>query len=331
MKNSKIVSVYIFGICLLVISVFLSLTLGAKNIALFEVINALTDKSDLSVEALIVRERIPRTLFAIIAGGALSVSGALMQSVTRNPIADPSILGVNMGASLFVVCGIAFFGISTYSQYIWFALFGAGLTSAFVYVIANIGYSGMTPIKLALAGACTGTILSSLVSAIILPRQDVMDTFRFWQVGSLSGATMEGIVTVIPFILIGLFIAMIFMPSLNAISLGDELATGLGVNVGAVRFFSSLSSVLLCGSVTAIAGPIGFIGLMIPHTVRMLFGSNLNHLIPLSMIFGSVLLTLADVFGRVIGAPSEIEVGIITAFFGAPVLILIARKSKVKL
>ena len=253
-----------------------------------------------------------------------------MQSITRNPIADPSILGVNTGASLFVVVGITFFNLSTASGYIWFALIGAAITSFCVYGIASIGPGGITPIKLALAGASISAILSSLVSLIILPRADVMDAYRFWQVGSLSGATWEGIKSVLPFIIVGLIISVIFMHALNALALGDEVATGLGVNTGLVRIMCAIAGVILCGATTAIAGPIGFIGLMIPHIVRLILGSDMKNLIPMSAIGGAILLMISDVLGRIIGSPSELEVGIITAFLGAPILIIIARKAKVK-
>lgn len=328
-KNKKIIFAYIFGLLALLVAVLASLTFGSKSLTFAQMLSALTDSSDVSVEAIIVRERIPRTLFSIIAGGALALSGTLMQSITRNPLADPSILGVNMGASLFVVFGISFLGITTYSQYIWLAMLGAGLTTALVYYIASLG-GGTTPIKLALAGSATSAILSSLVSAIILPNSDVMNTFRFWQVGSVSGATYESILTILPFIIVGIVIAVIYTPAISALALGDEVATGLGVNVGLVRLITAFAGVILCASVTALAGPIGFVGLMVPHTIRLLFDTNVKHLVPLSLIFGGVLMTISDVIGRVIGSPGEVEVGIVTAFIGAPILIVIARKAKVK-
>ena len=319
MKLSKMIGIYIGGFIILGICILASLAWGSRYIGFDEVISALTQSDNMSLNALVVRERIPRTVFALIAGASLGISGLLMQSITRNPIADPSILGVNTGASLFVVVGITFFNLSTASGYIWFALIGAALTSFCVYGIASIGPGGITPIKLALAGASISAILSSLVSLIILPRADVMDAYRFWQVGSLSGATWEGIKSVLP-----------FMHALNALALGDEVATGLGVNTGLVRIMCAIAGVILCGATTAIAGPIGFIGLMIPHIVRLILGSDMKNLIPMSAIGGAILLMISDVLGRIIGSPSELEVGIITAFLGAPILIIIARKAKVK-
>lgn len=330
MRFRKTVGIYLGSIFLLGICVIISLAFGSKNIGISQAINALLNSDDTSFAALVVRERVPRTIFSIMAGASLGISGALMQSITRNPIADPSILGVNTGASLFVVIGIAFFNINSANEYIWIALVGAGITSIFVYTIASIGRGGMTPIKLALAGSATSAVLTSLVSVIILPRSEVIDAYRFWQVGSVSGATWESIDLMLPFLIIGLIISIISAPALDILALGDEVATGLGVNIGIIRIICAIAGVILCGATTAIAGPIGFVGLMIPHSIRLIFGSNLRGLVPMSAIGGAVLLTISDVLGRVIGSPGELQVGIITAFLGAPILIIIARKAKVR-
>lgn len=329
MKITKTIGIYLGSILLLGMCVIASLAWGSKNIEFSQVINALLNSNDTSFAALVVRERIPRTIFSIMAGASLGISGALMQSITRNPIADPSILGVNTGASLFVVIGMAVFNINSPSQYIWLALLGAGITAMLVYFIASIGNGGMTPIKLALSGAATSAVLTSLVSAVILPRSDVMDAFRFWQVGSVSGATWESIKLMLPFVIIGLIISIVATPALNVLALGDDVATGLGLNIGVIRIICAIAGVILSGATTAIAGPIGFVGLMVPHSMRLIFGSNLKGIVPMSAIGGAALLTLSDVLGRVIGSPSEVQVGIITAFIGAPILIIIARKAKV--
>lgn len=330
MKLKKLIILLCAGGMGLVLSVFASLALGSRNVGFEEVIGALFHAGGGAFDSLVVRERIPRTVFSILAGASLGVSGALMQAVTRNPIADPGILGVNTGASLFVVSGIAFFHISTASQYIWFALAGAAVTAVFVYRIGSMGYGGATPIKLALAGAAASAALSSFVSAVILPRADVMDAFRFWQAGSVSGATWEGILSVSPFLAAGFGIGILSASALNALSLGDDVATGLGVNTGLVRITGALAGVLLCGATTALAGPIGFVGLMIPHTMRLVCGPNMRYVIPMSAIGGAILLTVSDIIGRLIGYPGELEAGIVTAFFGAPILILIAMRVKVR-
>lgn len=330
MKHVKITALSVGSLICLAICVIASLAFGARYISFSEVIDALLHFDAASISHVVVRERIPRTVFGLVAGASLGVSGVLMQSITRNPIADPSVLGVNTGASLFVVSGIAFFHINTADQYIWFALAGAAVTAVFVYGIGSMGRGGATPIKLALAGAATSAALSSLVSAIILPRTDVMNAFRFWQVGSISGATWKGISSVLPFLILGLVIGILASPALNALALGDDVATGLGVRTGTVRIAGALAGVLLCGATTALAGPIGFVGLMVPHTVRLLCGPNLRLIIPMSAVGGSIVLTLADVIGRLIGSPSELEAGIVTAFLGAPILIIIAMRTKVR-
>ncbi len=330
MKPTKVITVVIGSVLLLALCVLASFAFGARNVSFTEVIQTLLHSNKTTLNELVVHERIPRTVFGLLAGAALGVSGALMQAVTRNPIADPSILGVNTGASLFVVSGIAFFNIGTASAYIAFALIGAALTAIFVFGIGSMGSGGATPIKLALAGAATSAALSSVISAIVLPRANVMNAFRFWQVGSLSGATWESIFAVLPFLVIGLILGMFSSSALDALALGDDVATGLGVRTKSVRLIGAFAGVLLCGATTAIAGPIGFVGLMVPHVMRMICGPNMRWIIPMSAVGGAVLLTTADVIGRIIGTPSELEAGIVTAFIGAPILILIAMKAKVR-
>lgn len=330
MKRSKHIFITIGLVLGLLLCIVASFVFGARSIPFSEVWEALFGSGEASFYAIVVQERIPRTIFSLLAGAALGVSGALMQSITRNPIADPSILGVNTGASLFVVIGIAFFQITTASQYIVFALVGAGLTAMLVFGIASMGKGGASPLKLALAGAASSAALSSLLSAIMLPRNEVMNAFRFWQVGSVSGATWEGIYTILPIIVIGILLAFLVAPALNALSLGEELATGLGVRTKRVRLLGAIAGIMLCGATTALAGPIGFVGLMIPHCIRLLGGVNVRLMMPLSALGGAILLTGSDVIGRLLGSPSELEVGIVTAFLGAPILIIIAMKSKVK-
>ncbi len=282
-----------------------------------------------SYGANVVRKRLARTFFALLSGAALGVSGALMQAVTRNPIADPSILGVNTGASLFVVCGIAFFNITSRLQYIGFALVGAMLTAVLVYSIGSLGRGGATPVKLVLAGSAVSAAFSSLVNAVLLPRSSVVDTFRFWQVGSVGSGTWESTLAFLPFALAGVAIALLSSPALNALALGDEAAAGLGVRTGLLRLVASFASVLLCGASTAMAGPIGFIGLLAPHVMRLLLGADLRVTIPMSALAGAVFLTAADVIGRLVAYPGELQVGIVTAFIGAPVLIYSAIRAKV--
>lgn len=327
--TGKILILFTALICLLAISMFLSVTFGAKHVDLRSVLAAFKIGSGDPYEVNVVSARVPRTVFGIIAGAALALSGALMQALTRNPIADPSILGVNTGASFFVVCGISFLHISTNAQYIWLAFIGASLTAVCVYGLASIGGGGATAIKLALAGAAASTALQSLVNTVMLPNNQVMDSFRFWQTGNIGGATWSDIISLAPFLIIGFICCIFLAPSLNALALGDDVATGLGLNVKLIRLVSAFAGVLLCASTTALAGPIGFIGLMIPHFVRLITGPDMRLVLPLSALGGAGLLVFADVLGRVLGSPSELEVGIVTALLGAPVFVFIVRKVKV--
>ena len=330
MGKKKFVFSIILCLTLLSIMAIFSISLGAKSIAFTKVIDVLLGNDPDSLEAAIILQRIPRTVFGILAGGALGISGALMQSITRNPIADPSILGVNTGASLFVVAGIAFFNITVAYQYIWLAIIGAGVTAVFVYSVASMGKDGATPLKLALSGSAVSIVLGSLVSTIMLPNNRVMEAFRFWQVGSIGSATWESIMLISPFLIVGFIISMFISGYLNNLALGDEAATALGTNVVMTRTIGALSSVLLCGATTALAGPIGFVGLIVPHIIRLIFGSEMGKMLPLSFLGSAILMLVSDVIGRIISLPGETEVGIVTAVLGAPVFILAIRKGRVK-
>lgn len=322
--------VFTVSLVLLALCVIASLVFGARALSMQEVISGLTQSDSESYAASVFQKRWVRTLFGLCCGAALGIAGVLMQSVTRNPLADPSILGVNMGAALFVVCGMAFFQISTAFQYIGSALAGAMLTALFVFGIGSMGRGGATPIKLVLAGAATSAALSSLVTAVMIPRSFVMNQFRFWQVGSVGAGTWESMILLIPFLVCGILLAILCAPALNAMALGDEVATGLGVKIGVLRLVAAFAGVILCGATTAVAGPIGFVGLLATHVVRLMLGADLRFLIPMSALAGAIILTASDVIGRIIARPGELEVGIVTAFIGAPLLIILAMKVKVR-
>lgn len=324
----------LIGFGAVAVAVILSLAFGSRPVTAADVVQGLTAwlraETPTDIGALAVQSRIPRTVLAVIAGSALALSGALMQAITRNPLADPGILGVNTGAALAVVIGIAFLGVSSAWGYLGLALAGAALTAFFVYFVGSVGAGGTTPIKLALAGAATTAALTSLVSAILLPRQNVMDEFRYWQVGNVGRAAWDTMAVIAPVLVLGAIVAVLCASALNALALGDDVATGLGVHVGRVRIIAAVAGVALCAAVTAVAGPIGFVGLMVPHVVRLVAGTDQRWLLPLSALGGAVLLVVADTLGRVIGAPGEVEAGIITAFLGAPVLIVIARRTRMR-
>lgn len=306
-----------------------SVALGSRDVPWSDVVAAFGGADDTLGRAAATK-RIPRTVLAVVLGAALGLAGGVMQGVTRNPLADPGILGVNMGASLAVVTGVAFFGLTSPTGYIWVAIAGAALSALFVYTVGALGRGGATPLKLALAGAATSAAFASLVSAVVLPRNDIAGSFKLWQIGGVGGASFERVGQVAPFLVVGFAVCLLSARALNSLALGDELAAGLGERVAVARAVAAAGAVLLCGAATAVAGPIGFVGLVVPHTCRLLVGVDHRWLLPLSTVLGAVLLTAADVVGRIVARPSEVDVGIVTALVGAPFFIHIVRRQKVR-
>ena len=335
-SKTRIIAGLALCVVLCIISLCASVAWGARSVSFdfvlahFGLLGSTQDFADAQTFSNIIDARIPRTFFGFLAGASLGVAGALMQAITRNPIADPSILGVNTGASLFVVIGIAYFHIQSGMSYLLLAFVGASITALAVYGLASIGQGGASPMKLALAGAAASTALQALVNAIMLPNSQVMDQFRFWQVGSTGGASWEDIHTLLTCLLIGLALAFWLAQGLNTLALGDEMAASLGLKVQRCRALAALAAILLCASCTALAGPIAFVGLMVPHAMRIIFGPNMKLLLPFSALSGASLLLIADVIGRLSGGPSELEVGIVTALMGAPVFIAIVRKLRLR-
>lgn len=306
-----------------------SVAIGSRGVGWSEITGALGGSSDTIGEAAVTK-RIPRTVLAVVVGAALGLSGAVMQGVTRNPLADPGVLGINMGASLAVVAGLAWFGLFSATSIIWTAIAGAAVSAVFVYAVGSLGRGGPTPLKLALAGAATSAALTSFITAVALPRGDIAESVQSWEIGGVGGASFDTIGTGLPFLAVGLAISLLSARSLNSLALGDELAAGLGERVALARGVAALGSVLLCGAATAIAGPIGFVGLVVPHLCRLLVGVDHRWLLPFSALTGACLLTAADVLGRIVARPGEIDVGIITALIGAPFFIAIVRRQKVR-
>ncbi|UBR52116.1 iron ABC transporter permease [Halomonas sp. FeN2] len=313
---------------LLGLAAMLSVAFGAREVGWPEIAAALSGQVATVGDAA-VASRLPRTLLAMLAGAALGISGGVMQGLTRNPLADPGLLGVNAGAALAVVIGIAWFGIDDTTSYIWTAIAGAAISACAVYAIASLGQGGATPLRLALAGAAITAALSSLATAVVLPRGDISGLVQSWLVGGVGGATYEQLLPVLPFLVTGFVITLLAARKLNMLALGDDTAAGLGEKVAVARAMSAVGAVLLCGPITAVCGPIGFVGLVVPHACRLLAGGDYRWLLPFSALGGAVLLTLSDVAGRLIAHPSELDVGIVTAFIGAPVFIWIVRNRKV--
>ncbi|MGO2931852.1 FecCD family ABC transporter permease [Microbacterium sp.] len=318
------------GAGVIIVLSILSVSFGVRAVSLDDILAALSGQDDTVGQAAIIK-RIPRTVLAILVGAALALSGATMQAVTRNPIAEPGILGISNGASLAVVIGLAFFGAGGALTQMFVAVIGAAVAAVFVYTVGSLGRGGATPLKLALAGAATSAALASLIGAVLLPRADLLEAFQAWQVGGVGGAEWPRIAITAPALALGALICFACARGMNSLALGDDLASGLGENVLRTRLISAAGAVILAGAATAIAGPIGFVGLVIPHVCRMLVGTDHRWLLPFSAVAGAALLLAADVVGRVI-APSgeEIQVGIITAIIGAPFFIWIVRRQKVR-
>jgi len=306
-----------------------SVALGVRSVGWSDILAGVLGGNDDIAQAA-VGKRAPRTLLAMIVGAALGLAGAVMQGVTRNPLADPGILGVTTGASLFVVTGIAFFGLASPVAFIWVAVVGAGVAATFVYAVGSLGRGGATPLKLALAGAASSAAFTSLISAILLPRIDVLTVFRFWQIGGVGGASFAKIEQVLPFLAVGTLICLATARGLDSLALGDDVASGLGERVAETRLLAAAGAILLCGAATAVAGPITFVGLAVPHLCRLLVGVGHRWLLPFSALVGAVLLTAADIAGRLVADPGEVDVGIVTALLGAPVFIWIVRRQKVR-
>lgn len=327
----RLVRATALAVVVLGVAVALSVAFGSRPIPLGTVLDTVLHPGRRDEIGLIVLgNRVPRTVVGLLAGAALGVAGAVMQGVTRNPLADPSVLGINAGASLAVVTGIAVFGISGTGAYLPFAFVGAGLAALLVYGIAAVARRGLSPVGLALSGAVVAAALSSVTTAVLVTNQSLLDQLRFWQVGALAGKDLGTAGVIVVPVLVGLVVAVGLGRSLNTLALGDELAASLGQRVVLVRVVGGVVTVLLAGSAVAAAGPIAFVGLAVPHAVRRLTGPDNRWTILLSALVAPALLLAADVIGRVVAYPGELQVGIVTALIGAPVFIALVRSRAVR-
>ncbi|MFE5915166.1 FecCD family ABC transporter permease [Streptomyces wedmorensis] len=312
----------------LVLVALLSVWVGTRGIPFTATWSVLWHPDGSETSVIIHDYRIPRTVLGTLVGTALGLSGALMQALTRNPLADPGMLGVNLGASAGVVVALAFLGIAAPLGYVWFAFLGAAAASVGVYLLGSSGRTLASPERLVVAGAAVTAVLYAFNWAVLLLNPRAFDQFRFWTVGSLAGRSHDIVLMTLPFIGVGLLIALALAPSLNALAMGDQMGRALGVNVGRTRALGAVAVMLLCGAATAAAGPIGFVGLAVPHVARFFVGPDQRWVFAYSMLLAPVLLLGADVLGRVLGAPGEVQVGIVTAFLGAPLFIALCRRRK---
>jgi iron complex transport system permease protein len=302
-----------------------SIAIGAKELSLEQVWHGLFQDTG-SYGDVVVDERLSRTALGLLAGAALGLAGAVLQALTRNPLADPGLLGLNAGASAAVVTAITYFGVTSLSGYVWFAFAGAAAVGALVWFLG--GSRSATPVRLALAGTAISAALYGYLQAVMITDEAALNKMRFWTVGSLASATGSTILQVLPFIAVGSVLSLVLARPLNAVAMGDDTAKALGADLNRTRALSMLAATVLCGAATAACGPIAFVGLMVPHVVRSFTGPDLRWILPYAAILSPVLLLGADVLGRVVARPSELQVGIVTAIIGGPVFIFLVRRRR---
>lgn len=314
-------------LCLLALAA--SMLVGSRAIPPADVLQfTLHPDPDDAVSQAVWFSRIPRTVLILVAGAALGVAGALMQAVTRNPMTDPGILGVNAGASLAVVAGLAFFAVTDISHYMWWSFAGAMLTSVLVFVIGNTGAARGNPVRMTLSGVALGAVLSGFSSAVLLSNSEVLERMRGWSAGTTASQPLDATLAIAPFVVLGLVIALLSSRALDVLSLGEASAIAMGAHPNRVRVVTLIAIALLAGGATAAAGPIGFLGLLAPHVSRMIVGPHQGWIMAYSVLIAPAVLGFADVLGRVI-TPGEVPVGVVTAFIGAPVLIWMVRRFRV--
>ncbi|MGW2458273.1 FecCD family ABC transporter permease [Streptomyces sp. NPDC004457] len=315
----------LLSVVLLVCVALASIAIGAKALSLDQVWHGLFHDTG-TYGDVVVDERLARTALGLLAGAALGLSGAVLQALTRNPLAEPGLLGMNAGASAAVVTAMTYFGVTSLSGYVWFAFLGAAAVGALVWFLG--GSRGATPVRLALAGTAISAALYGYLQAVMITDGAALGKMRFWTVGSLVSATNATIVQVLPFLVAGTVLALALARPLNAVEMGDDTARALGANLDRTRALAMLAAVVLCGAATAACGPIVFVGLMVPHAVRSFTGPDLRWILPYATVLAPVLLLGADVVGRVVARPAELQVGIVTAIIGGPLFIFLVRRRR---
>ncbi|AZV62150.1 FecCD family ABC transporter permease [Peribacillus frigoritolerans] len=289
-------------------------------------IDAFTNFNGTNEHIVIQSVRLPRALIASAIGASLAISGVLMQTLTKNPLASPDIFGVNAGAGLAVVTGVTVFGISNLQVFTWLSFLGAAIAAISIFMIGSMGRGGLTPMKLTLAGAAMTAMVASLTQGLLVSNEALLEQVLFWLAGSVSGRSLDNLVAVLPYLAVGWGLALIMSGKMNVLSMGEDVAKGLGLNIVFLKLVLGLAIILLSGGSVAVAGPIGFIGIVVPHLTRSIVGIDHRWLIPFSGLFGAVLLIAADVISRYILMPREVPVGVMTAIIGTPFFIYIARK-----
>ncbi|MEK4538815.1 iron ABC transporter permease [Peribacillus sp. FSL K6-1552] len=314
------------AIVLLLFLLCSSIVYGYTNTTWQMAIDAFTHFNGSNEHIVIQSVRFPRALIASAVGASLAISGVLMQTLTKNPLASPDIFGVNAGAGLAVVTGVTIFGISNLQVFTWLSFIGAAIAAVSIYMIGSMGRGGLTPMKLTLAGAAMTAMVSSLTQGLLVSNEALLEQVLFWLAGSVSGRSLDNLTAVFPYLAVGWVLALITSGKMNVLSMGEDVAKGLGLNIVFLKIVLGLVVILLAGGSVAVAGPIGFIGIVVPHLTRFIVGIDHRWLIPFAGLLGAVLLLAADIISRYILMPQEVPVGVMTAIIGTPFFIYIARK-----
>ncbi|PKG25308.1 FecCD family ABC transporter permease [Niallia nealsonii] len=327
LKNnlSKFISL-IFIMLILLIFVGISIVFGYADTSILTAYEAFTQFDNSNAHIIIQTVRLPRALIAVAVGASLAITGVLMQTLTKNPLASPGILGINSGAGFAVVLGLTFLHSASLQTFTWIAFIGAGIAAIGVYAISSAGHGGLTPMKITLSGAAIAALFSSFTQGLLTTNEAEFEQVLFWLAGSVQGRKLELLIAVLPYLVIGWIAALVIAPKMNVLAMGDDVAKGLGLKLGLIKILVGVIVILLAGGAVAVAGPIGFIGIVIPHIARKIVGTDHRWLIPFSGILGSILLLAADIGARYILMPQEVPVGVMTALIGTPFFIFIARK-----
>ncbi|MBA4542124.1 iron ABC transporter permease [Thermoactinomyces daqus] len=315
------------GVVLVAVLAMISISVGVTRVPLSTVVESFIHYQPTNNEHLIIRTtRVPRTVFALVVGASLAVAGALMQALTKNPLASPATLGVNAGASLFIVGGVTLFSITAVPSLMILGFIGAAVAAAIVYFLGSVGREGLSPLKLTLAGAAIAAFFASITQGMLVMNEKGLNELLFWLTGSVEGRSLESALPMFPFMLVGWLLALWMAPNIDILTMGEDVARGLGMKTGLIKGIGALIVVLLAGGSVAVAGPIAFVGLVVPHFVRAWVGASHRFIIPYAAVYGAALLMASDIAGRLVMNQQEIPVGVMTAILGTPFFIYLAGR-----
>ncbi|WP_243290521.1 iron ABC transporter permease [Bacillus sp. FJAT-47783] len=318
--------ILLFSFFFLIFSMCASIVYGYTDTSWKMAWDAFTNFNGSNEHIIIQNVRLPRSLIAAIVGGALAIAGAIMQAITKNPLASPTIFGINSGAGFFIVIAFSLFSVNNLQSFTWIAFLGAAVAAFTVYFISSLGREGLTPLKLTLAGAAVAALFSSLTQGFLVLNEAALDQVYFWLSGSVQGRKLDGLLAVLPYMSVAYILCIFIAPKINMLMLGEEVAKGLGVKTGTVKLLAAIVIIILSGGAVAVAGPIVFIGIVVPHVARFVTGNDYRWILPYCAVFGGILLVIADIGARYVVMPEEIPVGVMTAIIGTPFFIYIARK-----